>query len=388
MANNDIKLVVAFGACLAVFFVVMTRMPEKMFPNPEYHEFGIRLFSDDDERSAYSWFGTWATQRKPPYVSPLSYDMPQMAVLFFGSIAYFTHSEAGFMSGFSLVMVLVTLGAFILFLDLRRRLGNTSPWPVALWFNPLMFFYYLNRFDMLVVLLMLFSLWLIMLNRPTTGGVLFSASVLVKWFPAVCFLPFFFIVRRKGWKDAGAYLLGAAGLLSAVLVATVAVSGWEGLLTPFRSQTGLVNEESLYYFVRSHLASGDSLQPLFFVLQFLPALTLPLLFRVHSFRMQLKVISVLVLCFILFCIKQSPQWVLWVLPFLLLLTTNRRWALAVLALETATYLYFPVFHDIYGPTNPWFEAAIWVRILLMVGMIVVLSRSLIRERGTRQDRWC
>ena len=388
MTRTDIWLTVLFGLSLTIYFGLMNLVPGKVFQDPLLYEQGIRLVADDFDRAVYGYYGSWVQLEQRPYSAKLAYDMPQLAILFFGAIGLLTDGEAEFAFAFSLVMVFVTIGAFALFLAIRRQLSSTSPWSVVLWFHPLMFYFYLNRFDMLVIVLFLFSLWSIMSNRQLTGGILFTAAVLVKWFPAVCVLPLLLAVhQQRGWRDTARFAIGAGGFAAVIGILTVMTVGWVGALMPYQMQTSTPNRESLYAFVLPLLGETRHLATIFLALQLLPALVLPVLIRNYSLETLSRVISLLILVFILLCTKQSPQWVLWALPFLLLVIHDWKWALAVLLFETVSYLYFPVFYDIYGPGDPRFQLVVGSRILLMVVMAIVLLLSLLP--GTRfRPRWC
>jgi hypothetical protein len=159
-------------------------------------------------------------------------------------------------------------------------------------------------------------------------------------------------------------------------------SGWEGVTMPYRGQGGGMNQESIYYLLMPLLRPGKGIYRLFLILQFLPAITLPFMVKRYDDKSLFTVITVIIINFILFCPVNSPQWTLWFLPFLLLAVKSGRWIPLIILIQIFTYLYFPLFHDMFGPEHFAFKIIIILRIMMMFLVELILIKNLFFSNST------
>ena len=134
-------------------------------------------------------------------------------------------------------------------------------------------------------------------------------------------------------------LTGIIGILP-----TLFSGGIEAFLVPYKfHMTRGLNKESLFYLVKSVLGS-DLWFAGFFILQF-SSIPLAVISKIDSFKKLVNWSLLAILIFMLFAKFYSPQWILWIMPFLILRAKNLKDILMIVAFDLITYLYFPVIYD-------------------------------------------
>lgn len=336
----------------------------------------FRPFFDPIDMDVFMQRGQWAVQGLKPYVDVFA-EYPVIPVLLFGGISLLT-------SNIALFEGLLFAGQAWLAWELIKhlclwepRLKRTS---LVLLFLPSTIYFSLNRFDLLVsvvlggVILFLARGWFVRV------GTLFGCLVFVKW-ASVLALPAvtMFVWQRHGrlalLRLLGTFLaaIGAAFLLQYIWF------GWEGLLIPLQWQASRnPNEGSLAFLLLWPLKSvGVSVG----VRQMIPdVLTLcallfcllPLLSRVRSLlHVALSMIFVNS-AFILFSKVYSPQWIIWsIVPWAVALAllgkegrlSARTWICVALE-NVSTYLFFPIAWDLLGSSSYLFLAFATLHVLV------------------------
>jgi hypothetical protein len=357
---------------------------------PAKRNFGCeaRLFYDPVDLTIYARRGQWYPAGARPYSDVFS-EYPQLATYFFAvpyavlGVFHLDHSRAAYQVVFSGLMAICLLAS----IRLLYSMLPARKWLAFLMLMPATLFFTLNRYDILPAALALFSYAALARDRFRWAALLLALGVLAKWYLLVL-LPIYaqYAYRRERRIPYSMLAVFAATGLGALLF-SACHSGWEGLMVPYRFHSGRgPNSESLFYLVRQPikvLAGYDLAGPwvygLLLGLQFLCA-PLSLLFKIDS---QEKVVSwsaLAILSFMLFAKFYSPQWILWILPFLLLAVRDARWLALVVALDLATYFCFPIAFDLLRPRHPApFPAAVAIKTAILALAIAMLVRDLLRD---------
>ena len=91
-----------------------------------------------------------------------------------------------------------------------------------------------------------------------------------------------------------------------------------------------------------------------------------------------------VLLFIIFARINSPQWILWVSPLLILLAGGRLFVSGIILLDLLSYLQYPVLYTFYtyhGEYHALFLFVFSVRLALMIVFAIYIFRRLIRDNA-------
>lgn len=335
----------AIAACLALVWLI----GEGVFRENLGSE--LRFFTDNYERDVYAQRGAWAIDGRVPYRDVFS-EYPQVATYVLG-LPYLVVGDdrTAYLSVFSLMMC-VWLGATIILL--RQMLAEGKSRAYLLLLPPVLYFAY-NRFDLVSSFFVLLSLWCVDRRRHAATGVCLAVATLTKWYPALL-LPLVLSYEYRRERRFDWALVAAFGVTSALIVAPILVAGGlRAVAQPYAYHAGrgleLVSLPALVYEASKQGLGFDLGQRLVRVtcLGLVIAVVLAsVVARVESVdklaRWSLAVIasSVLVspIC--------SPQWILWLLPLMILTARNRRDVSWIVAYAILNYLAFPLIYDIVG----------------------------------------
>jgi len=81
----------------------------------------------------------------------------------------------------------------------------------------------------------------------------------------------------------------------------------------------------------------------------------------------------------LFAKFYSPQWILWVSPLLILLIKNKKAIISLIAFDVVTYLYFPIFYDVFSENSILFTMIIILKTAIILILIWPLLKELIKD---------
>jgi len=203
-----------------------------------------------------------------------------------------------------------------------------------------------DRYDALPALMTVASLFALAHRRNRTAWALLALACATEWYPLVM-APAYFAYQ---WQTDRRVLFGAlasfGGLLLAVLLTASLAIGWEHVLEldSFQLDRGVHRESLLWLVTRAGPLAGaeDSwLAPLFLLGQFALA-PLPLLARVDNWRRVAAWSAIAVLGFMLCAKSSSPQGILWVSPYLIVLARTRKEIAGIVLLDVVTYAYNPL----------------------------------------------
>lgn len=234
------------------------------------------------------------------------------------------------------------------------------------------------NWDLLPVAAAAGGVWAWHRGRPGLAGGLLAAGASAKLWPGFLVLPLLLSLLLSGQRRDAGRVFGAAAVTTLVLNGPFLVANAAGWAGPFVAQSARQNDyttNSLWYFVAGHLplrtlnvVSAGSVVVVWSVL---------LLFGLRRWRREgsypwLSVGGAMVTSYIVLSRVDSPQYGLWVLPFLVLLVVPRRWV--VLFVVTDLWLWLQ-WSWLYYPLDLARPAAQVTRIAVMGAMTVVLLRS-------------
>lgn len=299
--------------------------------------------------------GSWILSGEQPYKEVFS-EYPQIATYVF-AIPHIITNWLEFFFGsqninrkraydyiFSLMMALCSAVLIILIYNLRPQ----HKFLAFLLLLPASFYFIQNRFDVLPSMLTIASLYLLQKHRFKLSFILLAVSVMTKWYAIILFPIFmtyyYSLYKRINWKAAASFFL----TILVIILPTILLSGWKNFLSPYTYHLQRVgNSESLFFLLTLILKPIDMSNTLsipFLLLQFgIAALSV---FALIDNKEKILVWSALAIFgFILFAKFYSPQWWLWISPFLILLARTKKDVILIIAFDLLTYAYFPF---IYG----------------------------------------
>jgi uncharacterized membrane protein len=292
------------------------------------------------------------------------------------AFGYWLHSSI-----FSLIMLGFLGGTIIL---LYRMLPAHKDRAFLLLLPASLYFAY-NRFDILPSFLVLLSLFFLQRKRDTLTGIVLGIAVLTKWYPVLLFPIYFLYIfqtrHRIAWKMSLAF-----GLTCFLLVLpTFLTAGFPGLIQPyaFHDARG-IEFAALPGFVQSVLGGWlgiairvPLLTTVFLVLSVLPVL-LSVFARIDTMNKVVFWSILIITSFMLFSRIWSPQWMLWLLPLLILTARTPRHIHLIICYGVLNYLAFPLVYDLAGQAN-WL-----LRVVVLASYLLLAYESAIAYRGTKE----
>jgi uncharacterized membrane protein len=252
--------------------------------------------------------------------------------------------------------------------------GGLAGWP-ALLLLPGMLYFSLNRYDVVLALLAALGLACLGRRHVLLSGALLGAATAIKVWPVIL-VP---LVLRYLWprrREALGWLAAYGLMLSASFVPTLVQFDWQAVWGPFRLQLSRepMGTTVYGYVLPLRLAEGDSIGQAFRLGTV--ALTVLLLSyrRPPDLASLLRRGAIAVIVFISLPIFYSPQWILWLSPFLVPLARVHRpilWLL--LALDLVTYATFALGADAVAAS-----AVAYLRFASLAALVGVLVWA---ERG-------
>jgi hypothetical protein len=250
--------------------------------------------------------------------------------------------------------------------------------PAWLFLLPACLYFSANRFDVLPAVGLALSLALLGRGWMAGSAVCLGVATMVKIYPGLVAV---LVVRYLGGRprDMARWTAVYALTLAAVGAVTVASTGWEATLAPYRVQLGRSLEGLTFYgAVLPRVLGGDTAVSkgarLGFVLVVLIALAWR---RPTGLESLLRRSALALIAFLAVQVFYSPQWVLWLIP---LLAPLAGWGLRspvtwlVVGLDLVTYATFPVAFDMTNTARHQvlIGVLIYLRALVLGGLAVAL----------------
>jgi len=288
-------------------------------------------------------------------------------------------------ASFLLVSTLLLLPfALLTAWHLQRMAGARAlRWAAA----PALVLYALHNWDLLVVAAATAGLHAWWRGRHAWAAVLLATGACLKVYPGLFVLVL--VVERLVHRDrSGASTALAAGALTVVAVNLPFVladpSGWATTYVFQEARAADGSSGSLWFWVWPH-ATTDQLNRL------VPALLLAALAGAVAHGMVrarregafplLQVCGAVLVAFLLLNKVSSPQYVLWLLPFLAVVRVHLAWWVAYALVDVVIYVgVFRWLHALETGADPSLpgaalEAGVWVRSALLAALFVVLLRA-------------
>lgn len=387
-----------------------------------HDNFGSEMgfLNDYGDKMVYSVRGSWLPYSKKPYTGVPS-EYPQIATYFF-AVPYIVMEALGSVSPekigqieqivnsdvstnpnipssphmrndvlirysfiFSLLMAFFLALSILLIYAMRKErkyLAYLLLLPAGLFFTH-------NRFDVIISFLGLLSIYLLTEKRFRLSAFVIAIAFLTKWY-LVLFLPVFLaydytVHRRINWSMILTFILTCI----LILLPTLILSGFEGLYAPYERQIfRWSNQPSLFYIASGLLRRGFEINidnPYFslvtLVLQF-SVVPLCLTSRINTMDKAVKWCALSVLCFVIFAKINSPQWILWISPLLVLIATGRLFVVGIIMLDLLSYLQYPVlfyFKTHFYVSPHLFLLAFSLKLLLLILFAVYLLYILLPD---------
>ncbi len=346
-----------------------------------------QLVRDDHELGVFFQRGSWVTSGLTPYDASIFQEYPQFGLSYI-TLPYIFSDQFGYYR-WALISVNIALMVLLLFVSYRllSRLGH-SFWYLGLLVLPSMLYFTFSRFDVLVALLVNVVLLCVLSRRWRTAGIILGIAILTKWYPII-FLPliYLYITRvesEQPRRTLRSLLVSTALLVFGVMAVSFAVDGFTSL-RPYLfhgARTGGVG--SLYFMlIQGPLLSTGVEQlnylglTIFLLLQF----SVPIIAIIKSGvvrrwlgtpRQLILWMTLAVVIFTLFSRFYSPQWIVWLIP-LLLMVADKKLALLAVGYDVLNYLAFPLIWQVWGPFSLGYNA---VSIIIIIALLLIIWRLL------------
>ena len=349
-----------------------------------------RLFNDDYDRGAYSIRGEWLLRGEVPYRDVPS-EYPQVPTYLFGVPYLFASPQSVEAFGYSAAQLHFFVDdaegsamgpSFLLY----RMLPAHKDRAFLLLLPASLYFAY-NRFrHILPSFLVLLSLFFLQRKRDVLTGIVLGIAVLTKWYPVLLF-PIYCIYayharHRIAWKMTLAF--GVTCFL--LILPTLLTAGLPGVLQPYAFHGGREIEYAALPALFHSIFSGwfgipinvlSLLTTVFLGLSVLPAL-LSVFSRIDTIDKVVYWSILVITSFIFFSRIWSPQWMLWLLPLLILTARAPRHIYCIILYGILNYMAFPLTYDLAG------QASWLLRVIVIISYLLLVYEAVVAYLGSRE----
>lgn len=354
---------------------------------------GVRFFGEPVDPIRFAYLGRWSQESVVPY-RDYGAEYPPLAVVLFGAMNPTASSVTEYRATVATVMAAAAFGVVALCLVLLDRLKLPRS-RVFLLLLPAALYYTMNRYDILVPLLVLPALLALLNHHDRLAGFLLAVAVPVKFIPLLL-LPLFLRARQTDpvqpvrWYRSPLLYVFVLTFVVTHLAAFLWVGqdfskGYFAQLSRDAGLGGLLAVIALPFTRNAQSLLAVTLLNIFRGLALIPALGasfagLPKEPEQRN-RALVLLIGLILTASVLFAPFVSPQWILWLTPLLLLvdIKPSRLWIGLLIAFDLTTYLQVPVALDMTDPFALPFYLATVVRTAVLVGLLVLL----LSQGGTR-----
>jgi len=378
--HNEKKLFI-FWIVLMILWLIITIVSLAFKDNTG------RLLADYYDRYVYFERGKWFPEHK----TPIS-EYPQVPTLLFG-INHLTSmwvdkelQPAVYIALFSLEMFIV------LFLVLRILLkllpSESSDYAILMLLPPVLYFVY-NRFDILPAYLCLVAYHNATKKRWTIVSIVLAIATFTKWYPILLFPGFLMyasVLKAKfQWKMVLMFIVTSA----LILLPTYIQGGIDAVLAPYqfhfmRGMESVALPVLLDNLLQSifDIKIGLSYFSLAFLVLQVFAPVMSIFTRMDSLDALVYYCIIVIALFVLFSRIYSPQWFLWLLPFLVISAENKVDVVLIIAYSFTTFLGYPVFFDIYDGASSIPLQLASLATYLILGVIIFRAVGNLKWKST------
>ncbi|MBU0598266.1 hypothetical protein KKF61_04735, partial [Patescibacteria group bacterium] len=377
--------------CLFIgIFLLVYSSPSKFFSSPQKE--GISLVWDEQELGAYYNRVAYYYNHQPPY-SYNRIEYPALGILYLTIPAFFSDSLEGFKYGLIILNLIAGLLLIAVTYKLLKVLSKSHFW-LWLFILPSFLFFLVNRFDVFPALLVQLALLFLFRKRFTLSFVILGLALLTKGY-AIIFFPIFIVywLNKTGRREMplikNKYLwifVGPAIVITAIICF---VAGFENGLFPYIFQSTRQFAQGAVYVIYFEalqkslpaIAYTAIIKIVSYGLVFLQFLLPLLIYAGYSFFKKfiktpqdvIRWMLLAAMIYILFSPYYSPQWIIWILPLMVLaLGGGKKMVLLVVIYDILNYLQFPVIYNFAGPYSLSLDILVLARTILFVIIIWLL----------------
>jgi uncharacterized membrane protein len=275
-----------------------------------------------------------------------------------------------------------------LYLWTLRRLMTHYPWPAPLlWLTPSALHFSVYRFDVYAVVLALFAVEAIRSDRLWRASLLLGLVTALKGY-SLFLLPayLYYVNKRWGGRHAAINALLYLGPFVLGNLATLAFSGMDGLMYAYkfhasRSFNGESTYDALAYTIGPGLRDLATRIPKLPVMLQAAGALLAIAFQPRTPQQLMRAFLFATTMFVSFSVFYSPQFVLWLVPFV------AEWTLPwvswlVVVLSWVTFGYFPIAFFRKARHPEIFQLAVSATTVARTMLLAAVLFNRPRERGT------
>jgi uncharacterized membrane protein len=347
----------------------------------------IRFYNDDFDRLIYSQRGAWAVDGLVPYRGVFS-EYPHVATYLFGLPYFFVRDNfVAYLGIFSLVMCLCLFALILLLQRMmpgRESLAYLMLLPAPLYFTT-------NRFDIVATLFVVLALWCMQRGHGALTGVCLGVATLTKWYPLLLLPLWLSYAYRHDRRQTRAIVIAFALTCGAIVLPSLVGAGIRAVLRPyaFHASRGL-ELVSLPALLHLYVAQwlGITIPPrvveILCLAGVVTAVAASVRARVDSIRHVASWSVVILSAAILLSTVWSPQWMLWVMPLMILIARPASDVPWLVAYGIIGYLVFPLIHDaLHGLGSIPIRAGTFVVYAILLRTIAVAYQESRGERPVR-----
>lgn len=267
-------------------------------------------------------------------------------------------------------------------------LARLAGWRAFIWAAaPALVLYSVHNWDFLATACVVGAVWAWARGRPGTAAMLLGLGAATKIYPGFLALP---LLLDRVWlrdvRGAARVVAGTGGVWAAINVPFM-LANWDGWWATYSFQAGRAADlttNSIWYWGFPEL-TGDEVNrwsAALIVVSWLVAVAGGWAVAQRGGRYPwLQVGAALLASFLLFNKVYSPQYVLWLLPFFVLLRIRWGWWVAYLAVDLLLYVgLFRWYYDItqggdFGVAKQAAVLGVWGKAVLLALLYVVFLRS-------------
>lgn len=296
---------------------------------------------------------------------------------------------------FSLIMMVFLFLSVLLLYDLRVN----KKYLAFLLFLPASLYFSYNRFDIVMCFLSLLSLYCLYKKYYKLSAFILVIGFFMKWY-LIVLLPVFLVYYYSEYRKINWSMIFVFSIVCLLIIlSTILWIGVEGFLVPYKAQFSRGMDQPSMMMITYHIFLGliekfkfisvDIYNHIYnsyilrvaFLLQF-SIIPLCLTSKINTFEKVVKWSALSVLVFILFAKINSTQWILWVSPFLILLSRDRKYILGIIALDLISYIQYPIIFNLY--LNEQITANILlfvygIRVILLIAFAVHIFSEVIND---------
>jgi len=374
--NVEVNPTVIFLSILAVYLLAI------LFIQPHLNGFTL-FYSYGDLLSHRGYFeqSIWVDTEMVPY-KDIFVEYPPIGLYLYSlpRIFFNIYSHEDFLYAFIFLALFPLIGIYHL-------LYKQTPQAILFLCTPSFFYYSLARYDVFPAFFTLLAVILILNKKQLWGALLLGLAIGIKWYAVVLILPMLALVDNKIKWLTIVFFSGLFFCLHNMIYA-----GFDGAMSSYLFHSDRIfNQESIYYLLHKYWWPDELLpwtKDVFLLLQFLPSLLLALFLYYKKAILNKSIVSlsatISILGFIFFAKFNSPQWLVWLIPFVILLGYSTiLWS--YLALDIANFIVVPVTNHIVSTDTAIFDSFNFIRALLMVLLLVLCVRKLWYELNLNQS---